>query len=89
MSHTLTLDLPDELFTFLEKTAKKTGQLPETIAVQWLNSVTEHIFDDPVEQFIGAIKSPVHDWADSHDQYLGNVIMEEVKGSEYTGDPHE
>ena len=23
MSHTLTLDLPDELFTFLEKTAKK------------------------------------------------------------------
>jgi hypothetical protein len=38
--------------------------------------MTEHLSDDPVEQFIGTIKNPVPDWVDNHDQYLGNAVME-------------
>ena len=75
MSHTLTLDVSEEVYTVLMQTAKQTGQLPETLAVKWLTAVTKHLKDDPVEQFIGAFSSHVSDWADNHDTYLGKALM--------------
>lgn len=85
MSHTLTLNVPDEVFTFLSKTAQAVGQQPEVLAAQWLTTVTEHLTNDPVERFIGAFKSSVPDWADHHDTYIGSVIMESMQGTEYAG----
>ena len=86
MSHTLTLDVSEEVYTLLVKAAKQTGQLPETLANELLTAVTRKLSDDPVEQFIGALKSPVSDWADKHDKYIGNVIMETMNSAEYEGD---
>ena len=86
MSHTLTLDVSEEVYTLLVKAAKQTGQLPETLANELLTAVTRKLTDDPVEQFIGKLKSPVSDWADKHDQYIGNIIMETMNSAEYEGD---
>ena len=47
MGHTLTLDVPDEVYQSLIQQAEQTGQPPEAIAVQLLAAVTQHRIDDP------------------------------------------
>jgi hypothetical protein len=70
MSHTFTLDIPEEIDEPLKKTAEQNGQSPETLAVQWLTVAVQRLVDDPLEKFIGAFDSQETDWADHHDQYL-------------------
>ncbi|GAK51660.1 hypothetical protein U14_02905 [Candidatus Moduliflexus flocculans] len=86
MSHTLIISLADEVYTVLTRTAKQIGQMPETLAAQWLKAISQHLTDDPVEQFIGAIKSPVTDWADQHDAYLGKMVMETMQAVDDKGE---
>ncbi len=86
MSHTLTLNVSEEVYNVLMQTAKQTGQLPEKLAVKWLTAVTKHLTDDPVEQFIGAFRSNVSDWADNHDTYLGKALMETMSNTEDQGE---
>lgn len=85
MSHTLTISLADDVYAVLTKTAKQAGQVPETLAAQLLKSISQHLTDDPVEQFIGAIKSPVADWADQHDTYIGKMVMEAMQAADDNG----
>ena len=66
MGHTLTLDVPEEVYQSLLQQAEQTGQPPEAVAVQWLATATQHRVDDPLEQFIGAFRSQDADWADQH-----------------------
>lgn len=89
MDHTLTVNLSEEVYALLSKAAQQMGEFPETLAVRWLTTASQHLADDPVEQFIGALQSPVHDWADHHDTYLGSVIMETMKDTAYQGTSHE
>jgi hypothetical protein len=77
MGHTLTLDVPEDVYQSLIQQAEQTGQPPEAVAVQLLASATQHKVDDPLEQFIDAFRSHSADWADQHDMYLGKA----VKGS--------
>ncbi len=79
MSHTLTIDIPEEVYEPLKKTAEQSGQSPETLVVQWLAAAVQHLVDDPVEQFIGAFDSQGSDWADHHDQYLGKSLAETIR----------
>ena len=67
MGHTLTLDVPEEVYQSLLQQAEQTGQPPQAVAVQWLASATQHRVDDPLEQFIGAFRSQDTDWADQYD----------------------
>ena len=76
MSHTLTIDLPEEVYEPLKKTAEQRGQSPETVVVQWLTAAVQQLVDDPLEQFIGAFDSQGADWADQHDHYLGQSLAE-------------
>ena len=85
MGHTLTLDVPEDVYRSLIQQAEQTGQSPEDIAVQLLATATQHRIDDPLEQFIGAFRSHSVDWADQHDAYLGkatqgSMIPEASKG---------
>jgi hypothetical protein len=32
--------------------------------------------DDPLEEFIGAIRSDIPDWGKNHDRYLGEGLLE-------------
>ena len=78
MGHTLTLEMPEEMYEPLAKTAKQTGQTPEELAAQWLMTAIRSAIDDPVEKFIGAFSSNTSDWADEHDKYLGQTLRERV-----------
>lgn len=71
MSHTLTLEVPEDVYELPLKTAQQTGQRPESLAVQWLTQATKEDAIDPIEQFIGAIDSHGSDWVEQHDAYLG------------------
>jgi hypothetical protein len=76
MGHTLTLDVPEEVYQVLRQQAEHTGQPPETVAVQLLAMLTQPQNTDPLEPFIGAFSGPGIDWADHHDMYLGQAIGE-------------
>ncbi len=80
MSYTLTLEVPEDIYEFLIKTARLIGQTPEEAALQWLASAIKGFADDPVVQFIGGLDSGGLDWADQHDYYIGQSLMEEMRG---------
>lgn len=71
MGHTMTLNVPEELYRSLVQRAEEVGQEPESLAVELLTTATELGADDPLEAFIGAFSSQGSDWADRHDAYLG------------------
>lgn len=76
MSHTLTLDVPSEIYDSLRQIAERVGQSPEVVAVKWLAAATDQPTDDPMENFIGAWRSNDPSWVDQHDAYLGEAIMQ-------------
>src|SRR5262245_46933467 len=73
MRHTLTLDLPEQVYQYLRQQAEQTGQSPETVAVQWSAAATQSYVTNPLEQCIGAFSSYGTDWANHHDAYLVHV----------------
>ncbi|QTA83162.1 Uncharacterized protein dnl_55560 [Desulfonema limicola] len=79
MKHTLKLELSDDIYILLLKLSEKAGQLPEIIATQWVISETRKQADDPLEKFIGKLKSNKSDWADNHDNYIGEKLSKEMK----------
>ncbi len=79
MTHAITLDLPEEVYEPLKRTAKDNGQSPEDLAVKWLTTVVQRLSDDPLEQFIGAFDSQEADWADEHDRHLGQSLAETMQ----------
>lgn len=85
MGHTLILDVPEDVYEPLAKTAKQRGSTPEELAVEWLMTAIHHAMNDPVENFIGAFSSSVPDWADQHDAYLGQAVMDQMRGAEDEG----
>ena len=82
MGYTLTLEMPQEMYEPLAKTARQTGQTPEDLAAEWLMAAIRKAMSDPVENFIGALSSNVPDWADQHDKYIGQALMEQVRSKE-------
>jgi len=74
MGHTL--ELPENVYQSLLKTATQIGQQPEILAVQWLKKITQQQKTDPLEKFIGAFNSNIPDWADKHDKYLGQSLLD-------------
>jgi hypothetical protein len=86
MSRTLVLEIPEDVYEPLLKTAEQLGQTPEDTAVRWLENAARKSSDDPVEKFIGALGSDIPDWADEHDKYIGRELMEEMSGEAQKGD---
>lgn len=68
----------------LAKTAHDAGKTPEELAVEWLQLAMRYALNDPLEQFIGAFHSDVPDWADQHDKYLGQALMQEMRDNDET-----
>jgi hypothetical protein len=85
MGHKLILEVPEEVYEPLAKTAKQTGTTPERLAIEWLTVAGGHALHDPVEAFIGAFRSGVPDWADQHDRYIGQALMEKGCGERPAG----
>ena len=78
MGHTITVDMPQEVYESLAKTAQQAGQTPEELAKLWLLASLRRIADDPLEKFIGAVSSGVPDLSDRHDDYLGRALYDEL-----------
>ncbi len=85
MGHTLTLDVPEDVYQSLIQRAEQTGQPPEAVAVQLLATATQHQVDDPLEPFIGAFSSHGADWADQHDTYLGKAVKDSMDHATFKG----
>ena len=82
MSHTLKLELPEDIYQPLVKSARLKGRSPEETAIEYLKSILLKLEDDPIEKFIGAFQSNIPDWADEHDKYLGQTLIKEMKQQE-------
>ncbi len=80
MHHTLTLDIPESLYTSLALKADEAGQAPEALAIQLLTTATHSVACDPIEEFIGAFNSRGIDWANQHDAHLGSTLKETMNG---------
>lgn len=78
MRHTLVLEVPEEVFEPLARTADQSGRSPEEIAVSLLVAAVQ-FSDDPVEKFIGILATNVGGWADQHDEYLGAGLLNGVR----------
>ena len=87
MLHTLTLEIPEDIYALLEKSAAETGTPVEELALQWLMSATRAISDDPLEQYIGVFSTDVPDWTERHDKYLGDTLLHEDSGLNSSGAP--
>jgi hypothetical protein len=87
MGHTLTLDVPEDVYQALIQQAEQTGQPPESVAVQLLATATQQRGDDPLEQFIGAFRSHAADWADQHDTYMGKAVESSMDPATSKGQP--
>lgn len=58
--NTITLKLSPTLYQSLQNLANQTGRSPEEIATGLLEKYLQ-IIDDPVDEFIGAFKTNIHD----------------------------
>ncbi|MBC7899638.1 MAG: hypothetical protein H7070_06245 [Saprospiraceae bacterium] len=74
MTHSLTLEVPENIYQPLAKEAEAKGRKVEEIALEKLAKDEPDKIDDPFEKFIGAFDSGAMDWANRHDEYLGEKL---------------
>lgn len=75
MNHLLRLEIPEKLYEPMVKVAAHMGRTPEELAVDWLAAAVQQHVDDPLEKFIGTLSSNIPDWADQHDRYIGQELI--------------
>ena len=89
MGHVLLLELPEEIYQPLVKTAQQSGDTPEQVATNWLVAAIRQTWQDPLEKFIGVFQSNLFDWVDQHDLYLGQEFVQEMQAATEVNLPHE
>jgi hypothetical protein len=75
MSHGLQLDLPDNLYEYLERKAAETGKPLADVAVGWLASAAARD-RDPLRKLFGTLRTELP-LAEQHDDYLGAELPNE------------
>jgi hypothetical protein len=83
MGHTLTLDIPEEVYESLFRKAKQAGRTPEDMVLEWLTRSAQGLADDPLLQLAGTFESALTDVSDRHDDYIGQGLREELRGSDH------
>jgi hypothetical protein len=80
VSHKLLLDLPEEVYEDLVRTAEQVGQQPEELAAALVASGTRTRQDDPLRELFGTLDADVVDWSEKHDYYIGQALLIELTG---------
>ena len=80
MTHSLVLEVPENIYQPLAEEAEAKGRKIEEIALEKLAKAETQEIKDPFEKFIGAFNSNGMNWADKHDEYLGENLMRELRG---------
>jgi hypothetical protein len=81
MSHPLTIDVPEEVFSYLNKLALQQGKTPETLAQELVTTAVQELEEDPLLRWAGAIDSEISDVAERHDYYIGQALYRELRGN--------
>jgi hypothetical protein len=85
MSNTVALEVPQELYEALQAQAKKKGQEPDILAIEWLTEAIQQasaIEDDPLIQLFGTLESDITDIAEQHDVYIGRELVHKLRDHE-------
>ncbi len=72
--HTLTLQLPDEIFEPLMLQAQRSGITPEAVVTDWVASAVIPSPEDSLLKLISSVESDISDAAERHDEYLGKAL---------------
>jgi hypothetical protein len=80
MTHSLLLEVPENIYQPLAEEAAAKGRRVEEIALEKLANEAPKPIDDPFEKFIGAFDGKGMDWANRHDEYLGENLIREMRG---------
>lgn len=80
MTHSLVLEVPESIYQPIVEEAEAEGRKVEEIALERLAVKKPKPKGDPLDEFVGAFRSDVPDWADNHDKYLGENLMREMRG---------
>lgn len=81
MTHSLTLEVPENIYQSLAEKASKNGKKIEEIALEKLaDGDGSSIVEDPFDKFIGAFESGIPDLAANHDKYIGEALIRELRG---------
>ncbi len=86
-----TITLPPDIDERLTVEARRQGTTPEQLALDTLRmsfipngdeKLTPDVAElpDPLISHIGAFRTGVVDWTERHDQYLGQVLLKELRG---------
>lgn len=78
MSHTLTLELPDEAYDSLIQAGQLRGEAPGAVATQLLTD----ILSDPLMRLAGSLSAPVSDIGERHDEYIGQGLLRSCRDSD-------
>jgi hypothetical protein len=81
MSHPLTIDVPEEVFSYLNKLALQQCKTPETLAQELVSTAVQKLEEDPLLRWAGAIDSEISDVAERHDYYIGQALYRELRGN--------
>lgn len=82
MAHTLTLDLPDEVFESVAERACQEGTTPARLVTDWISTALQLVNDDPVLSLAGCFESGLGVVGARHDRYLGNALADEMRTRE-------
>lgn len=80
MTHSLTIEVPKNIYRGIVNEAESKKRQIEEIALERLAKDASQEIEDPFEKFIGAFDSGGKDWADRHDEYLGENLRSELRG---------
>jgi hypothetical protein len=75
MTHTIKLELPDDVYVSLVKSAERAGQTPEELALRYIAEGTQRA-TDPLDRFIGAFHSERPGWSERHDEHIGRETLD-------------
>ena len=80
MSHPLAIDVPEEVFSYLNKLALQQGKTPEALAQELVSTAVKELEEDPLLRWAGVIDSEISDVAERHDYYIGEALYRERTG---------
>ncbi len=73
--HTLTLELPDDIYEPLLHKAQRSASTPEALLTRWAIEAVQPVPDDPLLKLLGSIEGDVSDVSAKHDDYLGRSLL--------------
>ena len=82
MGHTITLELPEEVYEALQTQAASRKMKPDRLALEWLIEIirqAQATVEDPLVALIGSLECEATDIAKRHNDYIGRALQEEEK----------